>query len=59
MPTPQSQMIFCVNCGKLIKTEIYRDVLTAEEILKKMLPKNKCLCRIYIKKKTLFGAPHK
>lgn len=55
MPIPQSQMIFCSNCGKFIKTEIYGDALTPEELLKKMLPKDKCLCRQCKVKKTFFG----
>ena len=50
MPIPQSQMIFCANCGKLIKTEVYGDVLTPEELLKKAA--GMAVCKI---KKTLFG----
>lgn len=59
MPIPQSQMIFCANCGKLIKIEVYGDVLTPEELLKKMLPKDKCLCRLCKMKKTFFGKRYK
>lgn len=55
MPIPQSQMIFCSNCGKLIKIEVYGDVLTPEELLKKMLPKDRCLCRLCKMKKTFSG----